>query len=126
MQDKIGLTLDDIHFKGAVPNYADKYQRSMNRFFGNLREDKLVERNNVRPLPSSCSSRARADSSSSRSQYFFQVDEHLDWSEKTNGTEAIFDHFHKGPQADLVEKTREVVHPTAATRCVGALSSAIL
>ena len=98
----------------------------MNRFFSNLREDKLVERNNVRPLPSSCSSRARADSSSSRSQYFFQVDEHLGWSEKTNGTEAIFDHFHKGPQADLVEKTREVVHPTAATRCVGALSPAIL
>ncbi|GAA5922917.1 hypothetical protein JCM3775_006185 [Rhodotorula graminis] len=93
LKDKIGLTLDDIHFKGAVPNYADKYQKSMNRFFSNLREDKLVERNN----------------------YFFQVDEHLSWSEKTNGTEAIFDHFTKGPQADLVDKAREVVHPTAAT-----------
>lgn len=48
LQDKIGLALDEIHFGGAVPNYADKYQRSMNRFFSNLREDKLVERNNVR------------------------------------------------------------------------------
>ncbi|GAA5848877.1 hypothetical protein JCM8547_006375 [Rhodosporidiobolus lusitaniae] len=75
LKDKIGLTLDDIHFKGSVPNYAQKYQKSMNRFFTNLREDKLVERNN----------------------YFFQVDRGLDWSTKTNGTEAIFDHYDKGP-----------------------------
>ncbi|GAA5902050.1 hypothetical protein JCM8208_006673 [Rhodotorula glutinis] len=97
LKDKIGLTLDDIHLKGAVPNYADKYQRSMNRFFSNLREDKLVERNN----------------------YFFQVDEHLSWSEMTNGTEAIYDHFHKVPQADLVDNAQNVVHPTAATSASG-------
>lgn len=52
LQDKIGLTLDEIHFKGSVPNYAEKYQRPMNRFFTNLREDKLIERNNVRPRTS--------------------------------------------------------------------------
>ncbi|TNY24390.1 hypothetical protein DMC30DRAFT_413325 [Rhodotorula diobovata] len=94
LQDKIGLALDEIHFGGAVPNYADKYQRSMNRFFSNLREDKLFERNN----------------------YFFQVDEQLAWSEKTNGTEAVFDHFNKGPRLDLVDKVDGVVHPAAATR----------
>ncbi|GAA6008821.1 heme-dependent oxidative N-demethylase family protein [Rhodotorula paludigena] len=93
LKDKIGLTLDDIHFKGAVPNYAEKYQKAMNRFFSNLREDKLVERNN----------------------YFFQVDEHLSWSLKTNGTEALFDQFNKGPQAEQVEKAKEVVHPSPAT-----------
>ncbi|GAA6037822.1 hypothetical protein JCM8097_005056 [Rhodosporidiobolus ruineniae] len=93
IKDKIGLTLDDIHFKGAVPNYAEKYQKSMNRFFTNLREDKLVERNN----------------------YFFQVDESYDWSVKTNGTESIFDQFAKGNQAGMAEKTPGAVAPTAAT-----------
>lgn len=57
LKDKLGLTLDEIHFQGAVPNYAEKYQKAMNKFFTNLREDKLVERNNVsRPagVASSC------------------------------------------------------------------------
>lgn len=71
LKDKIGLTLDDIHFKGAVPNYAEKYQKAMNRFFSNLREDKLVERNNVCPVstPLNCpaTDRACAHSTSSKS-----------------------------------------------------------
>ncbi|GAA5872301.1 hypothetical protein JCM1840_004120 [Sporobolomyces johnsonii] len=93
LQDKVGLTLDDIHFKGAVPNYAEKYQKSMNRFFSNLREDKLVERNN----------------------YFFQVDDGLSWSTQTNGTEKIFDQYNKCAQAGMLEKTDGAVKPTPAT-----------
>ncbi|GAA5921925.1 hypothetical protein JCM1841_004997 [Sporobolomyces salmonicolor] len=94
LQDKVGLTLDDIHFKGSVPNYAEKYQKSMNRFFSNLREDKLVERNN----------------------YFFQVDDGLSWSTQTNGTEKIFDQYNKCAQLGTFEKTDGAVKPTRATQ----------
>ncbi|GAA5921722.1 hypothetical protein JCM1841_007105 [Sporobolomyces salmonicolor] len=93
LQDKVGLTLDDIHFKGSVPNYAEKYQKSMNRFFSSLREDKLVERNN----------------------YFFQVDGGLSWSTQTNGTEKIFDQYNKCAQLGTFEKTDGAVKPTPAT-----------
>ncbi|GAA5950461.1 hypothetical protein JCM21900_004812 [Sporobolomyces salmonicolor] len=94
LQDKVGLTLDDIHFKGSVPNYADKYQKSMNRFFINLGEDKLVDRNN---------------------QYFFQVDDGLSWATQTNGTEKIFDQYNKCAQLGTFEKTDGAVKPTPAT-----------
>ncbi|GAA5827321.1 hypothetical protein JCM11251_003764 [Rhodosporidiobolus azoricus] len=93
LQDKIGLTLDEIHFKGSVPNYAEKYQRPMNRFFSNLREDKLIERNN----------------------YFFQVDDQLGWSSATNGTEKIFDQYNKGPQDGKFDATAGHVKPEIAT-----------
>ncbi|GAA5992852.1 hypothetical protein JCM10908_001374 [Rhodotorula pacifica] len=92
LKDKLGLTLDEIHFKGAVPNYAEKYQKAMNRFFTNLREDKLVERNN----------------------YFFQVDGSLDWSNGTNGSEDVFDQYNKGPRAD-VPQDKVARQPTSAT-----------
>ncbi|GAA5872944.1 hypothetical protein JCM3774_004882 [Rhodotorula dairenensis] len=92
LKDKLGLTLDEIHFKGSVPNYAEKYQKAMNRFFTNLREDKLVERNN----------------------YFFQVGGSLDWSVETNGSEDVFDQYNKGPRAEAAtDKTTR--HPTPAT-----------
>ncbi|BGP17367.1 hypothetical protein JCM10213_003411 [Rhodosporidiobolus nylandii] len=93
LQDKIGLTLDDIHFEGSVPNYKEKYQKAMNGFFSKLALEKLVERNN----------------------YFFQVDGGLDWSEKTNGTEQIFDQYNKGPKEHLVPQTDDVKRPMEAT-----------
>ncbi|GAA5914487.1 hypothetical protein JCM6882_003037 [Rhodosporidiobolus microsporus] len=93
LQDKIGLTLDDIHFKGSVPNYAEKYQKPMNRFFSKLAEDKLIERNN----------------------YFFQVDDQLGWSSKTNGSEKVFDQFNKGPQEELFNPAEGHVKPEVAT-----------
>ncbi|GAA6025433.1 hypothetical protein JCM10207_005402 [Rhodosporidiobolus poonsookiae] len=93
LQDKAGMTLDEIHFHGAVPNYAAKYQKSMNKFFTNMKEDKMVERNN----------------------FFFQIDDQLSWSVKTNGTEKIFDQFNKGPMAGELEKTPGATAPQDAT-----------
>ncbi|KIM46006.1 hypothetical protein M413DRAFT_65507, partial [Hebeloma cylindrosporum] len=46
LQDKIGMTLDDIHITGNVPQYKEKLQTSMERFFRRLPVDKAVIRNN--------------------------------------------------------------------------------
>lgn len=101
MDDKIGMSLDDIHVSGNVPqcecfyddvNYflahlllvKDKLEKSMERFFRRMPLDKPVVRNN----------------------YFIQVvkpsegmgsdvdPEELGWSESTNGPEDDFVHGH--------------------------------
>lgn len=46
LEDKIGMSLDEIHFHGNVPQYPQKLQTSLNRFFLRLPVDKLVQRNN--------------------------------------------------------------------------------
>ncbi|GAA5966359.1 hypothetical protein JCM21900_005146 [Sporobolomyces salmonicolor] len=93
LRDKLGLTLDEIHFTGQVPQYAEKYQKSMNRFFANLMEDRIVERNN----------------------YFFQTDSALAWSTASNGPEEIFDDLEKGPNPDLLKQTEGASEPLQAT-----------
>ncbi|KAF7309473.1 hypothetical protein MIND_00318100 [Mycena indigotica] len=46
MVDKIGKRLDEIHISGHVPQYAEKLQVSLERFFRRLSVDKPVVRNN--------------------------------------------------------------------------------
>ncbi|GAA5919541.1 hypothetical protein JCM6882_002909 [Rhodosporidiobolus microsporus] len=93
LKDKIGMTLDEIHFSGAVPNYAEKYQKAINKFFAGMKEEKFFERNN----------------------YFFQVDEKLGWSEATNGTEEVFDHTDKKPREEQFKPEGGHTQPRAAT-----------
>ncbi|KAK7031476.1 hypothetical protein R3P38DRAFT_2923822 [Favolaschia claudopus] len=56
MDDKIGMRLEDIHISGDVPQYQEKLQVSLERFFRRLAVDKPIARNNyfvqVSPLPS--------------------------------------------------------------------------
>ncbi|EJD01283.1 uncharacterized protein FOMMEDRAFT_21702 [Fomitiporia mediterranea MF3/22] len=82
MSDKLGMPLEDIHISGSVPQFREKLQYSMSRFFSKLSVDKPVIRNNyffqiVRPADDP----ARATS--------IDPDE-LAWSDTTNGDE---DHF---------------------------------
>ncbi|KAF9030722.1 hypothetical protein BDZ89DRAFT_1101300 [Hymenopellis radicata] len=46
LEDKIGMSLDDIHFSGNVPQYQQKLRTSMNRFMQRLAPEKLIQRNN--------------------------------------------------------------------------------
>ncbi|KAF9535072.1 hypothetical protein CPB83DRAFT_843426 [Crepidotus variabilis] len=46
MQDKLGMPLDDIHLSGNVPQYKERLQPSLDRFFRKLSVDKPVTRIN--------------------------------------------------------------------------------
>ncbi|KAI0775471.1 hypothetical protein BC629DRAFT_1638009 [Irpex lacteus] len=46
LQDKIGMSLDDIHISGTVPQFQSKLQPSMNRYFRRMSVDKPVTRTN--------------------------------------------------------------------------------
>ncbi|KAG9030574.1 hypothetical protein FRB95_003835 [Tulasnella sp. JGI-2019a] len=46
LEDKIGLSLGSIHTSGDVPQYKEKLEFSMDRFFTKLQLDKLIARNN--------------------------------------------------------------------------------
>ncbi|KAK9369888.1 hypothetical protein V1509DRAFT_617833 [Lipomyces kononenkoae] len=56
--DKFGMPLSEIHTSGDVPQFKEKLQMSMERFFVRMRADKPVVRNN----------------------YFLQTDDDLGWS----------------------------------------------
>ncbi|KAK9477141.1 hypothetical protein V1514DRAFT_134742 [Lipomyces japonicus] len=58
LKDKFGMPLSEIHTSGDVPQFKEKLQVSMERFFTRMRVDKPVVRNN----------------------YFIQTDEDLGWS----------------------------------------------
>ncbi|KAG9547777.1 glycosyltransferase family 22 protein, partial [Aureobasidium melanogenum] len=58
LQDKLGMSLDEIHYSGDVPGYHDKLRKGMNNFFRRIKPEAPVKRNN----------------------YFLQVDEDLAWS----------------------------------------------
>lgn len=47
LQDKFGLSLAQIHLSGNVPNFKEKLQPSMERFFYKLQPDRPVLRNSV-------------------------------------------------------------------------------
>ncbi|KIO34631.1 hypothetical protein M407DRAFT_13409 [Tulasnella calospora MUT 4182] len=47
LEDKIGLPLSAIHTSADVPQYREKLEFSMDRFFSKLQPDKLTLRNNV-------------------------------------------------------------------------------
>ncbi|KAH0587145.1 hypothetical protein H2248_005960 [Termitomyces sp. 'cryptogamus'] len=89
LQDKIGLSLDEIHNTGNVPHYKEKLHLSMERFFRRLAVDKPVTRNN----------------------YFFQViknptsesieemdPDELAWAISSHGTEDDFHGSHPAEQ----------------------------
>ncbi|RDX52999.1 hypothetical protein OH76DRAFT_61641 [Lentinus brumalis] len=46
LEDKMGMPLEEIHTSGNVPQYKNKLQMSMDRFFRRLPLDKPVVRNN--------------------------------------------------------------------------------
>jgi len=58
LEDKWGMPLAEIHTHGDVPQFKEKLQKSMERFFIRMTPDKPVCRNN----------------------YFIQVDDDLAWS----------------------------------------------
>ncbi|KAG1756092.1 hypothetical protein EDB19DRAFT_1843830 [Suillus lakei] len=97
MRDKIGMTLDDIHISGNVPQFKEKLQTSMDRFFKRMPVDKPVIRNNY--FIQTCKPHvAHADSEprlNVEEECAFEVDpEELGWSESTNGPEDTFLHGH--------------------------------
>lgn len=95
LEDKIGCSLEEIHSRGVVPQWKEKLKFSMERFFQKMKVDKPVQRNNV---SSTCA--GRRAKLTSPSQYFFQIDDQVYWSDKTNGPEEIFDQGAKGPNPE--------------------------
>ncbi|KAF9246896.1 hypothetical protein BU15DRAFT_39075 [Melanogaster broomeanus] len=99
MSDKIGMPLDEIHVSGNVPQYKEKLQMSMERFFKRMPLDKPVIRNNyfmqvVKPAKAgeAGDNEPRLDVEEETAS---AVDpEELGWSESTNGREDDFLHGH--------------------------------
>jgi hypothetical protein len=99
MSDKIGMPLDEIHVSGNVPQYKEKLQMSMERFFRRMPLDKPVIRNNyfmqvVKPAKAGQpgDNEPRLDV---EEETVSDVDpEELGWSESTNGREDDFLHGH--------------------------------
>ncbi|KAK4705384.1 hypothetical protein P7C70_g825, partial [Phenoliferia sp. Uapishka_3] len=85
LEDKLGRSMDEIHTHGVVPGWKNKLKFSMERFFQKMKVDKPVERNN----------------------YFFQIDDQVDWSTKTNGPETIFDQGAKAPVPELLSESSD-------------------
>jgi alpha-1,2-mannosyltransferase len=82
LEDKFGMSLDEIHTSGDVPGYEAKLKKGMGNFFKRIRPEKPVVRNN----------------------YFFQVDDGLAWSE------SIGSEYGEGIGWDTAEKGRAVEH----------------
>ncbi|PPQ66283.1 hypothetical protein CVT26_010967 [Gymnopilus dilepis] len=102
MQDKIGLPLDDIHISGKVPQYKEKLQTSLERFFRRLPVDKPVIRNNYfiqvnrRPEGGGGGAHERV------------VDtEELGWAESTLGPEETYEHGSMRPPNGLTNSGGE-------------------
>lgn len=49
LQDKMGMSLDEIHESGDVPEYRDRLKKGMNNFFARVQPGGAVLRHNVRP-----------------------------------------------------------------------------
>jgi hypothetical protein len=58
LKDKFGMSLNDIHYSGEVPQYKEKLEKGLTNFFARLKPEDLYARNT----------------------YFIQVDEHMAWS----------------------------------------------
>lgn len=104
MRDKIGLTLDDIHTSGNVPQFKEKLQTSMTRFFKRMPVDKPVIRNNYFVQICKPSSHVADTDAEARpdKECALEIDpEELGWSETTNGPEdtLVHGHGHAGPSS---------------------------
>ncbi|KAL4075696.1 hypothetical protein J3A83DRAFT_4222322 [Scleroderma citrinum] len=104
MRDKIGKPLDEIHLSGNVPQFKEKLQTSMERYFKRMAVDKPVIRNNyfiqvVKPRKDErAGGHGRSDVM--EEEMASDVDpEELAWSESTNGPEDDLQHGH-GHSAD--------------------------
>jgi len=94
LQDKIGKPLDEIHTTGDVPQYREKLQTSLERFFRRLPVDKLVVRNNyffqvVKPEED-----RNATSKATPNEYTDLDPEELAWSSTVVGPEDDFNSGH--------------------------------
>jgi len=90
MRDKIGMPLDEIHLSGEVPQFKEKLQLSMNRFFQRLPLDKPVIRNNysIHIVPPRV-----PEAGLGTEVTLSDIDpEELSWSETVNGPEDDFAH----------------------------------
>ncbi|KAG0699843.1 hypothetical protein DFH29DRAFT_27462 [Suillus ampliporus] len=98
MRDKIGMHLDDIHLSGNVPQFKEKLQTSMERFFKRMPVDKPVIRNNYFMQTCKPSQVPHADGEPRldvEEECASDIDpEELGWSESTNGPEDTFLHGH--------------------------------
>ncbi|KLO16388.1 hypothetical protein SCHPADRAFT_901620 [Schizopora paradoxa] len=108
LEDKIGMPLEEIHLSGLVPQYREKLQNSLDRFFRKLHVDKPVLRNNyffqiVRPA----SDPSRLDS--------IDPDE-LAWSDTTNGDEDHFEQATKEPTLEAQESGSVQFQPPKPTK----------
>ncbi|KAF7978334.1 hypothetical protein HWV62_963 [Athelia sp. TMB] len=98
MEDKIGLPLDAIHVSGNVPQFREKLETSMERFFRRLAVDKAVIRNNyfIQVVKPEEEQRATA----TPNEYGDLDPEELAWSNTTNGPEDTFHHGHPATSHD--------------------------
>ncbi|KZP13099.1 hypothetical protein FIBSPDRAFT_141100 [Athelia psychrophila] len=94
MEDKIGLPLDAIHTNGNVPQFKEKLQTSMERFFRRMTVDKPIIRNNYFIQVVKPGEEQRTDATPS--EYSDLDPEELAWSTTTNGPEDTFNHGHPG------------------------------
>ncbi|KAE9404499.1 hypothetical protein BT96DRAFT_1016311 [Gymnopus androsaceus JB14] len=99
MRDKIGMSLEEIHIQGHVPQYETKLHNSMNRYFKRAAVDKPIVRNNYffQVIPPKDIRRPVELTSQSSAEPVFENDgivdpEELAWSATTNGFEERFTH----------------------------------
>jgi len=101
MQDKIGLSLDEIHTSGEVPHYEEKLRMSMDRFFQRLTVDKPVTRNNyffqvIKPASNKNGPIVSKSEGTLEDDAIESIDpEELSWSISSNGPEDAFSHTHR-------------------------------
>ncbi|KAI0052577.1 hypothetical protein FA95DRAFT_1579903 [Auriscalpium vulgare] len=108
LEDKIGMPLDEIHFSGEVPFYAQKLQTSLNRFFRRLTTGTPVVRENwlIQTLD---------PKNLSRPGDIVENDdpEELAWNSTAYGSEDKFSHVPSSYALSLGSPLRE---PTPSTR----------
>ncbi|KAL0061391.1 hypothetical protein AAF712_011792 [Marasmius tenuissimus] len=101
MRDKIGLPLDEIHITGNVPQYQEKLQLSMERYFKRLPVHKPVIRNNyfmqrVKPEDLRRKGTVPTDIPPQKEDEDLLDPLELAWSITTHGDEDTFTHRHAG------------------------------
>ncbi|KEQ99860.1 glycosyltransferase family 22 protein [Aureobasidium subglaciale EXF-2481] len=89
LEDKLGMSLDEIHYSGDVPGYHDKLRKGMNNFFRRIKPEAPVKRNN----------------------YFLQVDEDLAWSYSIGPEDA------GEPSWDTAATNRAIEHHYFRSEC---------
>ncbi|KAK7957020.1 alpha-1-2-mannosyltransferase [Apiospora aurea] len=82
LTDKFGMSLPMLHYSGEVPQYKEKLETGMLKFFARLRCEEIYSRNN----------------------YFIQVDDALPWSW------SIGDEDSEGLSWSTAEKNRAIEH----------------